>query len=203
MSTKRYIIFDARCSICTQIAEAIRESSDGKFGVISIYDNEAKTLLDRAHPEGWEHAPYFVTVEQDKVHACTGLAAAFQLVRLVGIRNTWRIWGLARAQGIVLPPGIKMPSASIPRRQFLKVVVAAIAAVAVGKVSVAYACIECDSCGMTCYGRDCRCSIPCCCNQYGWPDYAPCIRWDCYDNRTGGYCGSFCSNCCCCGSLCA
>ena len=199
---KRFIIFDARCSICTQLAEAIRESSDGKLEALSIYDNEAKTLLDRAHPEGWEHAPYFVMVEQNRVHAWTGFGAAFQLLRLIGIRNAWRVWGLARNQGIVLPPGTKISSVSNPRRRFLKVGLAALVAVAVGKVSPAYACIPCETCGITCYGGWCLCTLFC---NVSWPWWKICTRWDCYDNRTGEWCYFFCSSPCesLCGGGCA
>lgn len=43
---KRYLVFDSRCSICDRLAKAIEQAAGGKLEAISIYDTEARKLLD-------------------------------------------------------------------------------------------------------------------------------------------------------------
>ncbi|MBI4674070.1 MAG: hypothetical protein HY741_20695 [Chloroflexi bacterium] len=58
----RYLLFDSHCSKCTDIARAIEKEAQGKLEALTLHDEQARTMLDAAYPNGWEHAPYLVTV---------------------------------------------------------------------------------------------------------------------------------------------
>lgn len=81
---KRYLLFDSRCSVCDQIAQAIEEAAAGKLEAVSIHDARAREWLDQAYPGGWEHRPYLVTVEGDRVKASAGTGMALRLGLLLG-----------------------------------------------------------------------------------------------------------------------
>jgi predicted DCC family thiol-disulfide oxidoreductase YuxK len=57
---KRYLIFDARCSVCKSLAKAIEEAAGSKLEEISIHDAKARTLLDQAYSAGWAIREGFV-----------------------------------------------------------------------------------------------------------------------------------------------
>jgi predicted DCC family thiol-disulfide oxidoreductase YuxK len=98
--TLKYVIFDGHCSVCTQLAETIQGLSIENLMVLSIHDSEARALLDQAYPKGWKHAPYLLSIEQDKVDASTGIVGAFKLAKIIGVRQAWRIWRMAHRQKV-------------------------------------------------------------------------------------------------------
>lgn len=203
MNEMQYIIFDGHCSVCTQLAEAIQSSSTKDLIILSIHDHEARVLLGQVFPKGWKHAPYLVKVNQSGVHASTGIVGAYKLARLLGIRHAWRIWRQAHRQRTLRPFTTKANSVLIPRRQFIKMGLATgLATLFTGRTaSIANACIICETCSMTCYQMPCGGYVSC-------PPPPPnsrrvCDRYDCYDNATGQFCGSFLANCSACGSFCA
>jgi hypothetical protein len=51
---RRYLVFDAGCAVCSELAQAIEEAARGKLEAISIRDRQAMKWLDRAYPAGWE-----------------------------------------------------------------------------------------------------------------------------------------------------
>lgn len=115
---KRYLIFDTHCSVCKSLARAIEEVAGSELEAISIHDDKARVLLDQVYPAGWEHAPYLVMVDQGKVRAWAGINAALRLTLLMGPRQTWRIWTLARRHSVLWP--FKLPVHTVSRGQFLK-----------------------------------------------------------------------------------
>ena len=97
---ENYLIFDSECSKCSQIAEAIQHDAGDRLQFVSIRDSKASELLSKALPNGWEHRPYLVVVDQNGSRAWTGLQAALRLCRLMGPRKAWHVWSLARRLGI-------------------------------------------------------------------------------------------------------
>jgi len=114
---KRYLLFDAGCAVCNQIAQAIEEAASGKLQVVSLRDPQAVQWLEQVYPEGWAYRPYLVVVEGDRVRAYAGPGMAMRLGWLLGPRKAWRVWSLARRYGVMLPPGGEY---SAERRGFLK-----------------------------------------------------------------------------------
>lgn len=131
---ERYLLFDAGCAVCHQLAQAIEEAAAGKLEALSIRDPQAREWLDRAYPDGWAHQPYLVTVDGDRVQASAGMGMALRLGRLLGPRQGWRVWNLARQSGIPLSLGVGATgeqSAFAPgRRTFLKTALGTVIATA-------------------------------------------------------------------------
>lgn len=178
---ERYLVFDSGCAVCTQLAETVQSAADGKLEVISIHDTKAKTLLNQAHPGGWDPAPYLVFVGRGGARAWTGPTAAVRLAVLAGPRGAWRIWIAARRQGIYLPPDPKAAaSGGVSRRRFLQLSVGATTALAaVGLLpSKAFACAPCETCGFSCRRSACG----------NGPGDCRRENWACYDARTGEFC---------------
>ncbi len=164
---------------------------------LGLQQAEAKAMLDRAYPNGWEHAPYLVTVSQDRIQAWKGWRLALQLAWLLGPRKAWKVWTLVSGSR---PAVASNSSNASSRRWFLKggilALAAALATQFVHPSSVAFACAPCDTCGEHCqlvqycvYFQACG-SFP----------LDPCDKYNCYDNRTGELCYSYWDCCCDCGS---
>lgn len=114
---KRYLLFDAGCAVCHQLAHAIEEAAAGKLKALSIRDSQAREWLEQAYPESWTHQPYLVVVDGGQVRAYAGLSMALRLGRLLGPRKAWRVWSLVRQYEVGLPASGEY---SAERRGFLK-----------------------------------------------------------------------------------
>ena len=114
---ERYLLFDAGCSVCNQLAHAIEEAAAGKLQALSIRSPQAREWLDQVYPAGWEHQPYLVTVEGERVRAYAGTGMALRLGWLLGPRQAWRVWNLVRQYGVGWPASEEF---SAERRGFLK-----------------------------------------------------------------------------------
>lgn len=126
--TKQYLVFDSGCSTCTHIAHAIQEVVEDKLEVISHNSEIAHQLLTKSYPDGWEHQPYLILAEGEKVQAHSGLRMRFELVRSLGIKKGWLIWRIAQRHGVSLP---NTTASGFSRRKLLKNTgVATLAAVA-------------------------------------------------------------------------
>lgn len=199
---ERYLIYDSGCSVCTQLAQAVGDAAGGKIRAISIRDDRARELLDRAYPNGWAFAPYLVAVDGDRVRAWTGAASALRLARMVGPLNAWSIWRVARRNGVYLPPtGIGRQSSGVSRRGFLKLSAGITGAVAVvgANSSSLYACTPCEplpypGCGL-------QCSIVQRCvdrgDCFGNTQDVYCDKQVCRDARSGAVCSTRYINCNC------
>lgn len=198
---RRYLIFDAHCSVCKRLAETVEEVVDGKLEAISIHSDEARILLDQAYPEGWKHAPYLLTVESDRVHAWTGMSAALRLTQLMGLRRTWRIWTLAWRHGVLWPfrssSHTVVPSQSLKtRRQFLKAGLGVSLATVVAKL-FNYSIFEPEAV----YAGACDCTPPCYCTHVDTQTSCICYCHNCnvcparsdYEVRNICLCGNPCN----------
>jgi predicted DCC family thiol-disulfide oxidoreductase YuxK len=199
---QRYLLFDARCSVCRQIAQSIEGAAAGKLEALSLHDTKAKALLDRAFPEGWDFAPYLVTTDQQEIRAWTGVQAALRLGWLMGPIKAIRVWRLARRSRAILPTRVTMHPTSLSRRSLLKSGAIAAVTAAIGTLvspgSVAYACIPCETCGMNCVlVAVCRRLYACGAPQ----DPDACDKYNCYDQYSGEICDTFYD--CCCDCVCA
>lgn len=194
---ERYLVYDSGCSICDQLAGVVRDAAGGKIEPISIRGEKAKALLDEAFPSGWGYAPYLVAVDGGRVRAWTGTASALHLTRLVGVRKALRIWNAARKSGVYLPPGGGLGEGpALSRRAFVKLAGGmAAAAATVGLVpSKAFGCEICRAgpypgCGLRCYDRGCTIVTYCDPSSPGCAYL--CRKCDCYDGRTGQFCGTY------------
>lgn len=117
-STARFLVYDAQCATCSQLATTIHNLVAGKLEPISIYSPEAHALLDQVYPQGWSHQPYLVTVTDAKTSAITGLKMVLQLGTLLGVRKGWEVYTLARQHDVNLHTLSRQPVPS--RRRFLK-----------------------------------------------------------------------------------
>ena len=52
---QRYLLFDAGCAVCNQLARAIEEAAGGKLEAVSIRERRAVKWLDQVYPASWEH----------------------------------------------------------------------------------------------------------------------------------------------------
>ncbi|MEZ4832102.1 MAG: hypothetical protein R2873_08895 [Caldilineaceae bacterium] len=89
---KRYLLYDGGCSKCSHVATTVRDAVGDSLDLLSLRTDEAKDLLDTAHPKGWRYAPYVVTVDDKGVHAKTGILASMQLGLWMGPRKAMRVW---------------------------------------------------------------------------------------------------------------
>lgn len=194
----RYLVFDASCTVCSRLAETVRQVAGEKLEAIDLRDPRAMALLDRAYPGGWAPAPYLIVAGGSHPRAWTGAALAARLALLIGPRGAWRVWAAARRQGGVSPQGARAaPPPGIPRRALLKLAGGAAAAlVGLGLLPAAtLACAPCESCGF----RDVR-TFRCVPGSSCWGGRLYLDYYDRYDARFGDYCYSYATGCC--GSCC-
>ena len=192
----RLLVFDAGCSVCSNLANTVQDAAGGKLKVIDIRGDEAKSLLDRAHPQGWEWSPYLLTVRRGQVQPARGLNAAARLGLLLGPRKAWHVWSLARRSGVHVPPGSILPFDNhASRRSAIKL--AASLAAAVGLLSLrsipSTSAVECGICPYYCNnqrlycGCYCGCSAGCVDAFYTYSCYDPC-NFPCGTYQQGPYC---------------
>lgn len=197
---ERYLLFDAHCSVCNQLAHTIESESNGKLHALGLHEAEAKTMLDQAYPNGWEHAPYLVTVSQNNVRAWKDVGLALQLTQLLGPRKALKIWQLAQDSR---PTGLSTDSSAnhSSRRWFLRGGVLTLAAMLTSQFihpnSVAFACVPCETCGCRWVYAGEGCLSQCGADPFTGNQYT---LYDCFDDRSGEYCytqGTFYCSCCC------
>lgn len=198
----RYLVFDAGCSTCRDLADAIQDAVGPKLLAINIRDDRAKELLRRAFPDGYRFVPYLVTVDRhQRVHAWTGTALAIRLAWLMGPRHAWRAWTRARNLGISLSGHRQPNDHGMSRRNFLKVSTAIASALGLASLFPATPASAVYACG-SCSGSEARigcsppyesgCTTRCGCGtQRDWF-----TRSYCYD-QCGEYCYTKTSGTCC------
>lgn len=201
---ERFLIYDSGCHSCNQLAEVVQDAASGRIVSLSIRDPRARAMLDSAYPRGWSPAPYLVFVEGERIRAWTGLNSATRLMKIVGLRNSWRIWKTARQHGVYLPPGPSLSQAhTVSRRHFLRIAGGFTAAlVSIGLIpSTAAACDICCE-GSGCCGESCYYVESCYIWYYcGLSNPYTCDLYACYDNQTGQFCEYKYNFCCCCNCI--
>jgi len=98
-----YLIYDASCSTCTQLATTVESMVEDRLEILNIHSKEASNLLNKVYPEGWRHAPYLIYHASDRIRAWTGIHAALRLSLLLGPRAAWKVWNLSKTKGKVFP----------------------------------------------------------------------------------------------------
>ena len=99
---KRWLLYDAGCSVCAALAWEVEALSGGRLQVRSLRDPEVQALLDRARP-GWQWEPMLVEVEAARVRVWAGLAMRMRLLQILGpVRALRAAQAVARHGGPVL-----------------------------------------------------------------------------------------------------
>jgi hypothetical protein len=169
---KRYLVFDAHCGMCRELATSIKKTANAKLEILSIYDPIAIGLLDQVFPKGWIHAPYLVVIEEDDVYAYSGARLSWQLLKLTGpqgIRIYWKALHYKNKQAT-----LNSAPLSPMRRNLLKVglgigigaILSRYLDISVFEAKTAYAgncpCSPCTgSCYITKYDEYCGCEPTC------------------------------------------
>lgn len=120
LSTTNYLLFNSECSTCARLAECVEEAADGRLRALSLLDEHAHWLLDRAYPAGWGFAPYLVAVDGDRVRAWTGRSGAVRIARLLGPRRARRLWAAVKRATTTPPISSDGASSSLSRRTLLE-----------------------------------------------------------------------------------
>lgn len=114
--SKHYLLYDGACFKCVALAAKIAEQAESKITTLSLYSAEGQELLKQAMPDGWDHKPYLITVDNiGGINAATDFKMSLKLALLLGPVKGLRIYKLAQSMGVKL-----IPSANPNRRTFLK-----------------------------------------------------------------------------------
>jgi hypothetical protein len=193
---QRYLLFDAQCSVCRELAAVIQDQAMGKLQALSLCSPQARDMLAQAFPNGWAQAPYLVTVKGERVQAWKGIGLALRLAWLLGTRKAWNLSKLVAAmRSVPAKPDQEFHWAT--RRQFMKASAFALTGAVFAKfltpdrTRAGPDCATCDTCGETCY------LVQVCV----WNQGCLCDKYRCVDSRTGEFC-YFLYDCGCCGPEC-
>lgn len=117
-----FLTFDGGCATCNTLATAIEEEARGKVVALSNTSEQAKDLLSRAFPSGYEAQPYLIAVKGSKVRAATGIKMAMTLGRVLGPTRGVRVYNLAHRLGVTfrLENGKLSIEKGVGRATFLK-----------------------------------------------------------------------------------
>ena len=94
-NTKRYLLFDAGCSECTEIAQAVEQETEGWLTALSLREKNTQELLSKARP-GWRWEPTLLEVDGDKISAFTGLPLKLRMLVGLGPLQAARVAKAAR-----------------------------------------------------------------------------------------------------------
>jgi len=118
-----YLTFDGSCFTCSTLAAAIEDEAGGKLSAISNGSEQARTLLRRALPQGYERQPYLIAVKGEAVSAASGLKMAVRLGRLLGPRKGVRVYNMALQLGVTFrmnKGAVSIEKGGVGRADFLK-----------------------------------------------------------------------------------
>ncbi len=103
MATKtiHYLLFDASCSLCSDLAGDVERASDHKLVTKSLYDRDALELLKRARPK-YKFEPTLLQIKGDKVRAYTGMAMRAQMVTFLNPVQLLKIARIVQKAGVPL-----------------------------------------------------------------------------------------------------
>lgn len=193
---ERYLVFDAGCSVCSRLAQQVQSVVGEQITIMSIHDDAAQTLLDRAYPRGWDHAPYLVFVNAEDIQAWRGMYAALRLGLLIGPHSAWQVWQLMHREGTHMQLTHKfLPPSSPSRRRLLKLgaVLAGTGLLSSQNTRAALAGVGCER--VNCYevGMDngtCASECGSCPRVWYCNSSAPdkITYYNCYDSSDGGFC---------------
>ncbi len=99
--TQHYLLFDASCSLCSDLAGDVERASDHKLVTKSLYDRDALELLKRARPN-YKFEPTLLQVKGDKVRAFTGMKMRAQMVTFLNPVQLLKIARIVQKAGVPL-----------------------------------------------------------------------------------------------------
>lgn len=107
---KAILLFDSKCSKCSQMAAEIAYAAGGKIELGSLYDPEMSAIL-RSNNLSWEWKPTLLIFQNNRVKVFTSKGLGWKLIQLLGVRRAFRLlrtvqrysalstYGLIRAGG--------------------------------------------------------------------------------------------------------
>jgi methylamine dehydrogenase accessory protein MauD len=98
---ERYLLFDASCALCSDLAGDVERASDGKIITKSLYAPDALEMLKRARPD-YKFEPTLLVAEGDKVKAYTGMAMRAQMVKFLNPLQLLKIARIVQKAGVPL-----------------------------------------------------------------------------------------------------
>ncbi|HZQ10927.1 MAG TPA: redoxin domain-containing protein [Anaerolineae bacterium] len=107
-TTTHYLLFDAGCAQCTDLAGEIEKASGGALLGMSLYAPEAQSLLNRARPN-WKFEPTLIDVRGEQVRAYTGMAMRVHMVTFLNPAQLLKIARLVQQAGVPLFRSVQKP----------------------------------------------------------------------------------------------
>lgn len=101
IKTLHYLLFDASCSLCSDLAGDVERASGNKLVTKSLYDRDALELLKRARPN-YKFEPTLLRVKGEQVRAYTGMAMRAQLVTFLNPVQLLKIARIVQKAGVPL-----------------------------------------------------------------------------------------------------
>lgn len=99
--TMRYLLFDASCTLCTDLAGEVERASGGALATKSLYAPDAIELLKQARPN-YKFEPTLLVQKGAKVRAYTGMAMRAQMVTFLNPLQLLKIARLVQQAGVPL-----------------------------------------------------------------------------------------------------
>lgn len=96
-----YLLFDASCSLCSDLAGDVEQASGNKLETKSLYASDALELLKKARPD-YKFEPTLLQVQGDQVRAYTGMAMRAQMVTFLNPIQLLKIARIVQKAGVPL-----------------------------------------------------------------------------------------------------
>lgn len=125
---RRYLLFDAGCSVCTNLATKIEQASGGSLMARNLRDSDVMTLLNKAR-SNWKWEPALLEVDGEHIELFTGLAMRARLALVLGPKRTWQVMR-------VVANTVASTTKDTPRRAFIRQGAMAIAGTFLGASSL-------------------------------------------------------------------
>ena len=99
--TLRYLLFDASCSLCSDLAGDVERASGNKLETKSLYAPDALELLKKARPD-YKFEPTLLEVQGEQVRAYTGMGMRAQMVTFLNPIQLLKIARIVQKAGVPL-----------------------------------------------------------------------------------------------------
>lgn len=99
--TLRYLLFDASCTLCSDLAGDVERASGNKLETKSLYAPDALEMLKKARPD-YKFEPTLLEVQGEQVRAFTGMAMRAQMVTFLNPIQLLKIARIVQKAGVPL-----------------------------------------------------------------------------------------------------
>lgn len=99
--TLYYLLFDASCSLCSDLADQVERASGSKLLTKSLYAPDALEMLKKARPDH-KFEPTLLKVQDDKVRAFTGMKMRAEMVTFLNPVQLLKIARIVQKAGVPL-----------------------------------------------------------------------------------------------------